>query len=215
MNVLKKGARLRLRLLTKASLQFVASAGFMISALGVKGEILILILVFALSIGFAWAGRQTLILRSQFKMQAEAEAVLRGLVPELEEAGFKFARQHRLPPECRNYLVVFTPSEELAFVIGLAGTWPKRASLEGPQQVATDLTSYGKPHVPVILAAFMDGAIEDYPYGVLTVSPQRLASALEEVDEEFQRNRRQSLQQLQAVRHQPTAEYREQEIVQW
>ncbi|MBN8867309.1 MAG: hypothetical protein J0H98_07130 [Solirubrobacterales bacterium] len=206
MNVLKKADRIRLHLLGKATFQFVAAAACFISALGVRNEVLILILVFAIAVWCAWAGRQTLIQRSQFKLQAEAERVLRGLLPELEGRGFKIARQHRLPPECRNYLVVFTPSEELAFVIGLAGTWPGRASLEGPQQVATELSSYGTPHVPVILAAFMEGAIEDYPYGVLAVSPQRLPGALEDVDEAFHRNREQTLKQLRAVRHQPAVQ---------
>ena len=214
MNVLKKGARIRRNLLAKATVQFIAAAGLTISGLGVRTEPMVLVLCLAIAAGLGYAGLRTLDHRRKFEAQAKAEAVLRDLVPELEERGFKIARYMRLPADCRDYLVVFTPSTELAFVIGLAGMWPGRASLEGPQRVATELSAYGTPHVPVILAAFMDGYLEDYPFGVLAVTPQRLAPALEDVEAQFLASRDETLAQLRAVRHNPSDQERR-ETVQW
>ena len=213
MQVLKKGARIRRHLLGKAIVQFFAAAGLAISALGVRSEPMILVLCLGLAVWLGRMGLKSLEQRQKFALQAKAEAVLYGLVPELEDHGFKFARTHRLPADCRDYLVVFTNSGELAFVIGLAGMWPGRASLEGPQRVATELTSFGTPHVPVILAAFMDGCLEDSPYGVLSVTPQRLASALEDVEAEFRASREQALARLRPARPAIQPEY--QEVPQW
>lgn len=205
MTVLKKGARIRRHLLIKAVLQLIAAAGLAICALGVRSEVLVLIVCLGISVYLGRAGQKTLQVRRKFEAQAKAEKVLLNLVPELEDRGFTFARWNRLPSDCRDYLVAYPSGGEIAFVIGLAGMWPSRGSVEGPQRVSTELSSYGTPHVPVVLAAFMDGALEQDVYGVLAVTPQRLGGALEDVVIEFDKARAQPPQPVGSI-HAPIIE---------
>ena len=193
MSVLKKARRIRSRLLINAIFQIIAAAGLAAAALSVRSAPMILLITFALAVGVGYLAKRTLDRRAKYGPQDKAERVLLGLCPELEAHGFGIARRGRLPEGCRDFLVVYTEAGDLAFVIGLAGMWPTRASVEGPQGVATELTSYGIPHVPVVLAAFMDGLLEQEVFGVLAVTPQRLIGALEDVVEEFHAARNASL----------------------
>ncbi len=203
MTVLKKGTRIRRHLLTKAVLQLIAAAGLAMCALGVRSEVPVLVVCLAIAVYLARAGQKTLEQRRKFEPQAKAEKVLLNLVPELEDRGFTFARWNRLPTDCRDYLVTYPKGGGIAFVIGLAGMWPSRGSVEGPQRVSTELSSYGTPHVPVVLAAFMDGALEQDVYGVLAVTPQRLGGALEDVVIEFDKARAEPSLDIRSI-HSPT-----------
>lgn len=187
MSVLRKARRIRTSILFRGLLQAAASTGLVAAALIGREEPLLLLVFSSAGAYVGYTAYRSFQLRAQFGAQAKAEAVLRNLIPDLKDAGFTFARQHRLPADCRDYLVAYPRSGKLAFVIGLSGAWPGRGSLEGPQRVATDLTAYGRPHVPVILAAFLGGSYEMDSYGVLAVTPERLVGALDDVELEFER----------------------------
>lgn len=128
--------------------------------------------------------------------------VLRNLIPDFEDKGWLVARQRNLPAECRGYVVIFPPSGELGFVIGLSGDWPDRGSLEDPQRVASELSAYGRPHVPVCLAAFVTGYSDDYPFGVLTATPTRLLDALVDTEQSFVDERAAALERIR-IAHLP------------
>lgn len=185
MNVLKRASRIRTNRLLVGSVQIMASTGLVLAALSVRSDPLTLIVTLAVAAFLGVLAKRTFETRAKFGPQAKAEKVLRELVPELETRGFRPARRLRLPDGCRDYLVLFNEEGDLAFVIGLSGGWPGRGNLEGPQNVATELSSYGIPHVPVVLAAFLDGDLEQDVLGVLSVTPLRLANALSDVQEEF------------------------------
>lgn len=167
------------------TVQLFGGIGLVLAALSVRTDALTLVVTLSGGVLLLVLAKRSLDTRAKYGPQARAEKVLRDLVPDLEDRGFRIARRLRLPEGCRDYLVVFNENGDLAFVIGLSGGWPGRSTLEGPQNVATELSSYGVPHVPVILAAFMDGDLEQDVLGVLAVTPLRLANALEEVQDVF------------------------------
>lgn len=185
MSVLKRAARVRVRRLITGIVQALGAIGLILAALSVRTDPLTLIVTMAAGVFLAVLAKRSFDTRAKYGPQAKAEKILRDLVPDLQYRGFRVARRLRLPEGCRDYLVVFNKEGDLAFVIGLSGGWPSRSVLEGPQNIATELSSYGVPHVPVILAAFLDGDMEQDVLGVLAVTPLRLAGALEEVEEVF------------------------------
>ena len=185
MSVLKRASRIRLKKLAVGVVQALGALGLILAALSIRSDPLTLIVTMAAGVLLGVLAKRSFDTRAKFGPQAKAEKVLRQLVPDLEYRGFQVARRLRLPPGCRDYLVLFNKEGDLAFVIGLSGGWPGRSVLEGPQNVATELSSYGVPHVPVILAAFLDGDMEQDALGVLAVTPLRLANALEDVEEAF------------------------------
>lgn len=198
MNVLTRARGVRFRLMLKAGLQCMLAAGLAIAALSVSSSDGALSLIFCLALAglFGFLSVKTLRLRASFKPQAAAEHVLRDLVPRFTEKGWVVARQRKLPAECRGYLVMYPPTGELGFVVGLSGDWPDRGFLEDPQRVATELSEYGRPHVPVCLAAFVTGYGDCYPSSVLSASPDRLLDALEETEQSFVEERAAALERV-------------------
>lgn len=204
MNVLTRARGLRLRLFLEAGLQLLIAIGLTIASLSVSSSdgALSLIVCLALAGAFGYLGFRSIRLRMSFRAQAAAEKVLRDLIPGFEEQGWVTARQRKLPANCRGYAVLYPPSGDLGFVIGLSGDWPDRGSLEDPQRVASELSSYGRPHVPVCLAAFVDGYGDSYPFGVLASSPSRLLDALVETEESYIAERAAALERIR-IAHLP------------
>lgn len=198
MKVLTRARNVRFRLLLKASLQLMIAIGLAIASLSVSSGdgAVSLIVCLALAGLFGYFGIKTIRLRASFKPQAAAERVLRELVPDLLAKDWVVARQRKLPAECRGYLVMYPPSGEVGFVVGLSGDWPDRGFLEDPQRVATELSAYGRPHVPVCLAAFVTGYGDCYPSSVLSASPARLLDALEETEQSFVEERAAALERI-------------------
>ena len=198
MTVFTRARGVRFRLLCRAAVQFMAATGLALASLSVNsadGALSLLVCLALAGICF-YFGVRTVKERSSFKPQAAAEKVLRQLMPDFEDKGWLVARQRNLPAECRGYMVIFPPSGELGFVIGLSGDWPDRGSLEDPQRVASELSAYGRPHVPVCLAAFVTGYGDDYPFGVLSTTPTRLLDALEETEQSFVDERAAALERI-------------------
>lgn len=198
MTVLTKARGVRFRLLCKAAVQLMATAGLALAAfsVGAGDGAMSLFVCLAISLVCGYFAVKTLRLRASFAAQAKAESILRSLIPDFTEKGWVLAKQRNLPPDSRGYTVIFQPSGEVAFVIGLSGGWPDRGYLEDPQRVASELTSYGTAHVPVVLAAFITDYADAYPSGVLAATPSRLLDSLEETVEAFFRERAERLDRL-------------------
>ena len=173
MNVLTRARGVRFRLMLKAGLQCMLAAGLAIAALSVSSSDGALSLIFCLALAglFGFLSVKTLRLRASFKPQAAAEHVLRDLVPRFTEKGWVVARQRKLPAECRGYLVMYPPTGELGFVVGLSGDWPDRGFIENPQRVAPDISQYWYSPVPICLAALWTGYRHCYTSRVHTPSP--------------------------------------------
>lgn len=185
---LTRGRRARRHLLIKAGYQMIASFGFVVlaavSGSNGGGSIGVLISFLLASLMFC-LGYRTLRTRATYKPQARGEKILRQPIAALMADKWHVIPSRYLPPDCRDYLVIYPPSDEIAFVIGLTGEWPDRKRLEEPQRIASELSGYGVEHVPVSFAAFVEGDRISYELGVVTATPASLIRALKEVEQSY------------------------------